>query len=167
MEKFAADMSGLLQETLERYRELKVLLETEKKYVTDMDVQSLWTSTERKKALARAIEDLIRRILGRAKNYTAHSKMDVRSFRVGDVVSDLPLKMEMKSKFKSLGLEIDTIKREIDLLARENKRYIHQYLSVIDGIFATINQRPNENHYSKQGQILAPNEPRRLLHAEV
>ena len=72
MEKIAGDMSGLLHETLELYRELKVLLDTEKDYITDMDVKSLWVSTERKKSLVRSIEDQINRILGRVKKHAAH-----------------------------------------------------------------------------------------------
>jgi len=167
MEKIAGDMSGLLHETLEKYRELKGILVTEKKIIIEMDVKKLWDSTDKKKTLVQSIESLITTILDRVKNYASHFEMDARSFRVKDVVSALPLRMKIKSKLKALGLKIDALKHEIALLAHENKRYIVEYLSVIDGIFSTVRQRPDQDQYSPYGRMLEPTETRRLIHTEV
>jgi uncharacterized protein YoxC len=167
MEKIAGDMSGLLHETLDLYQELKHLLETEKKYITDMDVEKLWTSTDKKKQIVGSIESLVNKILDRVKNYVSHFQMDVRSFRVREVVSALPLKMKIKSQLKQIGSRIDAVKQEISLLAHENKRYIVEYLSVIDGIFNTIKKKPDQDQYSQYGRILPSNETTRLFNAEV
>ncbi|MDD9303617.1 MAG: hypothetical protein HUK40_15255 [Desulfobacter sp.] len=167
MEKIADDMSGLLNETLGFYKELKVLLEAEKKYITDMDVQKLWDSTDRKKQIVESIESMIARILDRVKTYVSDFEMDVRSFRVREVVAVLPLKMRIKSGLKTIGLKIDGLKHEIGLMANENKRYILEYLSVIDGVFSTIKQRPDQDQYSSYGRILSSNETTRLINAEV
>ncbi|WDP87260.1 MAG: hypothetical protein HUN05_20785 [Desulfobacter sp.] len=167
MEKIADDMSGLLNETLGFYKELKVLLEAEKKYITDMDVQKLWDSTDRKKQIVESIESMIARILDRVKTYVSDFEMDVRSFRVREVVAVLPLKMRIKSGLKTIGLKIDGLKHEIGLMANENKRYILEYLSVIDGVFSTIKQRPDQDQYSSYGHILSSNETTRLINAEV
>lgn len=168
MEKIAVEMSGLLQETLGLYQDLKFVLVTEKEYIQTMDVKNLWESTDKKKRLAKSIEEIVLKMLGQAKQYAIHLDMTVKNFTVRDVVSALPLRMQVKSKLKSLGDRIDACKKEISLLAYENKRYLTEYLTVIDGIFNTIRQAPAMNQYSKNGQVYAPGQTTtRLIHAEV
>jgi flagellar biosynthesis/type III secretory pathway chaperone len=167
MEKIAGDMSGLLQETLDLYQDLKIVLVTEKQYIKQMDVKSLWDSTDQKKKLVRSIENVISKILNRAKQYAAHFEMSVQNFMVRDVVSALPLRMKVKSRLKSLGARIDACKKEISLLAYENKRYLVEYLSVIDGIFNTIRQSSGMDQYRQNGQVYSPGESTRIINAEV
>lgn len=167
MEKIAGDMSGLLQETLDLYQDLKSVLVSEKQYIKDMDVKSLWDSTDRKKKLVRSIEDVVLKILSQAKQYAAHFEMTVQNFVVRDVVSALPLRMKVKAGLKTLGARIDACKKEISLLAYENKRYLVEYLSVIDGIFTTIRQSSGTDQYRKNGQVYSPGETTRLINAEV
>jgi flagellar biosynthesis/type III secretory pathway chaperone len=168
MEKIAGDMSGLLQETLELYQDLKSVLVTEKQFIKEMDVKSLWVSTDRKKRLVQSIEEVISKILTQAKQHAVHLEMTVQNFMVRDVVSVLPLRMKVKSKLKSLGLRIDACKKEIALLAYENKRYLVEYLSVIDGIFSTIrHQASGMDQYAKNGQVYSPGEGTRIINAEV
>jgi hypothetical protein len=168
MEKIAGDMSGLLQETLDRYQDLKSLLVTEKTYIENMDVKQLWSAADQKKRLVQSIEEIVSKILSRASKYTAHFDMTVQNFTVGEVVSALPLRMKVKSQLKYIGNRIDACKKEISLLAYENKRYIVEYLSVIDGIFSTIRQTSaTENQYSQNGQIYSPGDNTRIINAEV
>ncbi len=168
MEKIAGDMSGLLQETLELYQDLKSVLVTEKQFIKEMDVQRLWASTDRKKKLVHSIEEAISKIIAQAKQHAAHLEMTVQNFMVRDLVSMLPLRMKVKSKLKGLGLRIDACKKEIALLAYENKRYLVEYLSVIDGIFNTIRQQASGmDQYAKNGRVYSPGEGTRLINAEV
>ncbi len=167
MEKIAGDMSGLLHDTLENYQELKIILVAEKKYIIDMDVDKLWASTDKKKSLVQSIEVLMETMLDRVRNHVSHFEMDLRSFNLRAVVSALPLKMKIKSQFNTLGLRIDALKEEIARLAHENKRYIVEYLGVIDGIFNTIQQVPARDQYSASGQVVANKEVTRLIHTEV
>lgn len=167
MEKIAGDMSGLLQETLGLYQDLKSVLVTEKSYIENMDVKQLWVSTDQKKKLVQSIEEIVSKILSQAKLYATHFDMTVKDFTVRDVVSVLPLRMKIKSQLKALGARIDACKNEISLLAYENKRFIVQYLSVIDGIFSTIHKANGQNQYSHTGQIYSPGETTRLINAEV
>ena len=167
MEKIAGDMSGLLEETLGLYQDLKSVLVTEKQYIKDMDVKNLWESTDRKKRLASALETVISKIITSAKQYAVHFEMSVGNFMVRDVVSVLPLRMKVKSQLKALGIRIDTCKKEISLLAYENKRYLMEYLSVIDGIFATIRQNSGMDQYSRSGRVYSPRENTSIINAEV
>jgi hypothetical protein len=127
----------------------------------------LWTSTEKKKQLVRSIEAVTLKILDTAKGYAAHVDMSVRNFKVREVVSALPLRIRVKSKLKALGQKIDACKKEISLLAYENKKYIVEYLSVVDGIFSTLRQGAGQDQYSKSGQIYQPDPPTRLINAQV
>ena len=167
MEKIADNISGLLEDTLDLYQELRHLLEAEKKYIVEMDVQKLWKATDKKKTLANSLETVIEKILGQAKQYASHLEMTVTSFQVREIVSALPLTMRVKSKLKSIGNKIDACKHEIFLLANENKRYISEYLSVIDGIFATVVRPPAQEQYSQSGRILSSNDQNCLINAEV
>jgi len=167
MEKIAGDMSGLLQETLKKYQDLKSLLEIEKKYITDMDLKKLWLSTEKKKALVSSIESIITKILGQVKHYISHLEMNIKSFRVWDLVAALPLRIKAKSKLKAIGLKIDTCKREIAVLVHDNKRYISEYLSVINGIFNTVGRPTGQDQYTRNGYMIPPRDNTSLINAEV
>ncbi len=167
MEKIAGNISGLLEDTLDLYQELRHLLEAEKEYIVEMDVQKMWKVTDKKKTLANSLEMVIEKILGQAKQYASHLEMTVTSFQVREVVSALPLTMRVKAKLKNLGNKIDACKHEIFLLAHENKRYITESLSVIDGIFSTVVHPPGQEQYSQYGQIVSPKDRTCLINAEV
>ncbi len=167
MEKIAGNISGLLEDTLGLYQELRHLLEAEKEYIVQMDVQKLWKATDKKKHLANSLETIIEKILGQAKQYASHLEMTVASFQVREVVSALPLTIRVKSKLKNLGNKIDACKHEIFLLANENKRYITESLSIIDGIFSTVVRPSGQEQYSQSGRILSSNNGTCLINAEV
>ena len=46
------------------------------------------------------------------------------------------------------------VKAELAALASENKRYINEYLSVINGIFTTITDSENREQYTNAGMVL-------------
>lgn len=167
MEKIADEMSGLLEQTLGLYQDLKSVLVTEKSYIERMDVKNLWATTDKKKRLVSDIEGVISKMLAQAKQHAIHLDMSVHTFKVREAISALPLRMKVKSQLKALGRQIDDCKKEITLLAYENKRFITEYLTVIDGVFSTLRQGTGLNQYSKSGQIYAPGETTRLINAEV
>jgi flagellar biosynthesis/type III secretory pathway chaperone len=167
MEKIAGDMSGLLQETLDLYQDLKSVLVTEKSHIEKMEVQNLWATTEKKKRLVQSIEDKVAKILEQLNGRTASFDMTVQNFKIREVIAALPLKIEVKSKLKTLANRIDACKKEITLMAYENKRFIVEYLSVIDGIFNTVRQGTGQKQYSQTGQVYASGENTRIINAEV
>ncbi len=167
MEKFTEKITGMLQNKLSLYRELRNVLEVEKKYIVEMDVEGLWDVTERKKQLVFTIEELIGMILLQFKSQLYQIDMDTDSFQVSKVINALPLSLRVKSELKKIGLSIADCKNEISRRAIENKRYITEYLTVIDGIFSTVVSITGKKQYSHSGHIIAVKEKHHLIDAEV
>jgi len=167
MEKFTEKITGLLQDKLSLYQDLRNVIESEKKYVVEMDVESLWTAVEQKKQLVSAIEQLIETILARFKEQLYQIDMDTGSFQMSKLIDALPLPLRAKSELKKIGLSIDACKNEISLMAIENKRYITEYLTVIDGIFSTVVSTTVKKQYSPSGHIIPGKETHHLFDAEV
>jgi flagellar biosynthesis/type III secretory pathway chaperone len=167
MEKFTEKISHLLQDKLSLYQELRNVLESEKKYVVEMDVDGLWAVTERKKQLVSTIETLIENILAQFKSQLYQIDMDADSFQVSTVINALPLSLRIKSELKKIGLSIKDCKNEISMMAIENKRYITEYLTVIDGIFSTVVNITGKKQYSYSGHILAGKEKHHFIDSEV
>lgn len=167
MEKIAGEFLKLFEETLDLYQDLKGLLGDEKKYIMEMDVKNLWAATEEKKSLALSIETQLARILERAKAYSSHLAMEVGSFKGREVVEALPLSIHHKFQLKKTLENIDACKEEIFVTAKGNKRYISEYLLVIDGIFSTVVGTSGQEQYSGSGTILPPKGEISLVNAEV
>ncbi|WP_022664686.1 flagellar export chaperone FlgN [Desulfospira joergensenii] len=162
MEKIAGTISDLFEEELGLYQTLQSVIEQEKAYVIDMDIDGLWASVDRKRELLEAIEKIRERIRSLSPD-TGGGK----GLSTSKIVKNLPLKIAEKSRLKTLGLAVDTCKKEITRLARENKKYITEYLSVIDGIFSTVVNLKNKDQYGNQGTISRPKDQPPLIQTKV
>ncbi len=167
MEKFTEKITQMLQDKLSLYQELRTVLDSEKKYVVEMDVDGLWAVTERKKQLVSTIETLIKNILAQLKSQLYQIDMDADSFQVSKIINALPLSLKIKSELKKIGFSINDCKNEISLMAIENKRYITEYLTVIDGVFSTVVNITGKKQYSYSGHILAGKEKHHFIDSEV
>ncbi|MCG8529313.1 MAG: flagellar protein FlgN, partial [Desulfovibrionales bacterium] len=55
MEDRVQVIEGMIRQKLELYRQLNTIMEKERDYIVDMDVDSLWKSSEEKKKISRRI----------------------------------------------------------------------------------------------------------------
>ncbi len=167
MEKFAYTLEKMFQEKLLVYRELKKIFEQEKKFITNMDVDSLWRMADGKNQMALEIESIRQQILCLLEKNKIPFNIDVKTFSVSRVIESLPLPEKSKSVFKKIKVELDNLKDDLAGLASENKRYTNEYLSVINGIFATITASKNREQYTNIGQVIKSEAPKNLIKAEV
>lgn len=167
MENFACAIENMLQEKLLLYQELKKIFEQEKKYIVDMNVDSLWETLERKKQLALEILGIRERIFSLFEEKKLSLNMQASAFSLSQVINSLPLPVKTKSGLKKVKVKLETLKKEITALASENKRYTNEYLSVIDGIFATIIGTENKKAYNNTGKVFTDNSVKTLLRVEV
>ncbi|MDA3788844.1 MAG: flagellar export chaperone FlgN [Desulfobacula sp.] len=167
MEKFTERITSMLREKLSLYQELRSLLGTEEKYIIEMDVAGLWAVTEQKKELAATLEKIIEEILELFKLQLLQTDIDTQSFQMSKVLGDLPISLEIKSELQKIVLAINACKEEISLLAIKNKRYVTEYLSVIDDIFSTVVNSTGKKQYSHSGHIIAGKDKHHLINAEV
>ena len=167
MEKFAYKIEKMFQKKLLLYKELKKVLEQEKNYITDIDVDSLWKMTDRKKQLASEIERIRGKILCIVEENNVPLNMELKTFSSSHIINRLPFSMKMKTDLKKVKVRLDMVKAELAGLASENKRYINEYLSVINGIFTTITGSENREQYTNAGMVLKDKAEKYLIRAEV
>ncbi len=158
MEKIA----GLFEEKLKLYTSLKDVVEQEKAYIVDMDLEGVWASVERKKELAGAIEE----IQGEIKALVPQGQART-GFSLSGMVDTLPLTLKEKSGLRKIGVGVDACKREISLIAQKNKQYLTEYLSVIDGIFSTVVNRSSLDQYGNSGGMRPSTDQAPLIEAKV
>lgn len=167
MEKFACEIEKLLQEKLLLYKELKKMIEQEKKHIVDMNVDSLWKITDRKKQIASEIVQIRERIVSLLEEKKIPLDMEATAFSLTQIINCLPLSEKIKSDFKQIKIKLEIVKEELSGLASENKRYTNEYLAVIKGIFATIRDTGNEEAYNNAGKVLTEGSQKTLIRVEV
>jgi hypothetical protein len=167
MEKIACEIEKLQIEKLVLYKELKKMFEQEKIHIVDMNVDSLWKTTNRKKQLASEIVQVRERIVSFFEEKKIPLDMEANAFCLSQIVNCLPLSNKIKSDLKKINIKLELVKKELSGLASENKRYTNEYLSVIKGIVATITDAGNKEAYNNAGKILTEGPRKTLLRVEV
>jgi hypothetical protein len=152
------NLSKILERKLDLYQSLIQLLEDEKKYIIAMDIDGLWDAVNKKNTLAAAIQSIKERLADQTSPGDGTIK---------HIISRAPLPLDQKSALKAHNCRIDACKREIAVQAAQNKQYLTQYLSVIDGVFSTVFDVATEKQYSHFGRV-SPAEARpNLIRTEV
>ena len=167
MEKIAYKMEDMLQEKLSLYEEILNLLDREKGYIVDMDLDSLWKITEEKQKLARAIESVKERILCLAEQQAVLHESKPGSFHIDGIINTLPVPKYSKSDLKKTKLELDALKEKVSEAAAENKAYVEEYLAVIQDVFSTATEKPQEQKYGSSGSVKQNPYTNHFIRAEV
>lgn len=167
MEKIADRIESLLQQKLALYQELQSILEEEKNHVVSMDVSSLWVTISKKKSLILRIEYIRQNIISLLGDTYSNLNTSFGSFDLLSTVKLLTVSPEKKGELKRTVFSINTCKKEITLRASENKNFINEHLTIIDGIFSTLWDGKDKNGYNPSGSVLKNGGKQRLIHAEV
>ncbi|MCF6248777.1 MAG: flagellar protein FlgN [Desulfobacula sp.] len=168
MEKFAYKIEQLLLEKLSLYKKMQSVLIKEKSSIVDMDVESLWDTTARKKSLTMSIEVIKQEIVCLFYKFYSGLEMDTESLQLSYVIKILNVSSQKRAELANIHLYIDTIKAEISMLASENSKFINETLEIINSVFSTIvGSSDNENEYSSSGALIKHDGKNRLINAEV
>ncbi|MBF0468294.1 MAG: flagellar export chaperone FlgN [Desulfamplus sp.] len=152
METLYYNIKNLLQKKLQIYSELVSLLEAETGYIVKMDVNSLWTASTRKRELASDIEKLRNSIVFLLDDkHIDHGIMDLQTFDMAHLVNILPISSREKADLEMLKIAIEGKKNELRHIASSNRRYIQEYLGVIDGVISTITGGSKQQSYARRG----------------
>ncbi len=167
MEKFADKIEQLLQKKLSLYEKIQNILLDEKAYIVDMNVDALWDTTSKKKSLSLSIEAIRHEITCLFNEFYSGLEMDTQAMKLSEVIKMLNVSSEKKSNLKKIVMAIDTLKDDIGMLASNNKNFISEYLSVIDGVFSTVLKRDNKKKYNNSGIVAQDSSNSLLINAEV
>lgn len=136
MESSAARIENLLNEKILLFQDLVEILKDEKKSIVDIDVDKLWAFSQKKQTIASGIEDIIRKIIEILDEAAIAHHMNVKTFSVSKMIERMgPGETDRLNK---LNLSLILIKKRVHSLAGENKKFITEYLGVMDELIGTI-----------------------------
>lgn len=167
MEKFTPEIEKKLNEKLFLYRELNDLLKEERDFIVKIDVDSLWKTAQEKRRISDRIQAIREEILSCMERQMGVENLDIHSFSLSMLIRTLPVSNDQKMRFRQIKLAIDAEKDELKQAAQDNKRYVREYLVVIDDIMAVAVDNSNQAQYSHTGVMPTTKSSNRLIHAEV
>ncbi len=167
MEILADTIENLLNNELVLYKELQSILEKEKRYIVDMDIDSLWKTVAQKQQIAMELESLNKKMVKLLKTRAVELSMDSSSLQLSDYIKKLPVSQKVKSKLRTIKLGLETYKKNVSILWLANKTYISESLAVINNIVSTVVDKVNKEQYNNCGNLLENKEKKRFISAEV
>lgn len=156
---FAYNIEKVLQKKLAIYTELTSLLESETNYIVKMDVNSLWSASTRKKELASDIEKVRNSIIFLLNEQEIEHGMDMRTFNLENLIKILPLSAKEKASLEMIKIAIEGKRNQIRQIASSNRKYIQDYLGVIDGVISTITGSSKNQSYGRRGLSVSTTAP--------
>ena len=167
MEILADTIEKLLNKELSLYKELYDLLEKEKLYVIDINIDYLWETIVRKKQIALELETLNKKMVKLLKIRAGELSVDSSSLKLSDYITKLPVSKKIKSKIRSIKLGLETYKKRVSSLALANKKYINESLVVLNDIVSTVVDSVSGKQYNNYGDFFNSNKKKNFINAEV
>ncbi len=167
MENFTPTIEQLLQEKLGLYRQLNDVMILEKQSIVEINVDALWKSNDEKQKIAKKIQTLRGKILSHMEKSYSFSDMDINSFSMTYLIRHIPLSSQDKSRLRKLKLAIEEQKNQLTQTALDNKKYVNEYMTVIDDIMSVAVDNSHNAQYTKVGSVPGSKTERCLIHAEV
>lgn len=166
METCADRIAPLINEKILLFQELVNVLKEEKKSITKIDVDALWGFSEKKQRVSKEIEEVRKKILDILSEEEIEHGMNPSTFHLNKV-------MDMISGYKNeqirhANAEIMLLKKEAGSLATDNKRYVQQYLGVLDEMIGAISNASDPPPvYGKNKYAMKKNRSSFMLNTEV
>ncbi|MFH2093680.1 MAG: flagellar export chaperone FlgN [Pseudomonadota bacterium] len=167
MEKFTENIETLLNKKLSLYQQMNDLLKQEREFIVNIDVGSLWKSSDQKRQIAEQIQAVKTQILAVLKSRFSIDDLDVKSFSISYLIRTIPVASELKKRFRQIKVAIDAQKDELKQVAINNKKYVQEYLMVIDDIMSVIVDNSKQAQYGHTGKMPTTKTSNCLFHAEV
>lgn len=167
MENFTPEIEKKLNEKLFLYRELNDLLKEERDSIVKIDVDSLWKTAQEKRRISDQIQTIREDILSLMERQMGVENLDINSFSLSMLIRTLPIPSDQKMRFRQIKLAIDAEKDELKQAAQDNKKYVQEYLMVIDDIMSVVVDNSKEAQYSHAGNLSGAKNSNCLIHAEV
>lgn len=167
MEKITPEIEKCFYEKLDLYQQLNQLLTEERQAIVNIDVETLWKNSDIKKNLAEKIQTIRRKLLDMVRNAYGINDMDIRSFSMSYFIRTIPLPQDEKKRLRKIKLTIENEKDQLTQSAIDNKKYVNEYLFVIDEIMSAAVDNSGNAQYTNNGRVPGSKTERCLIHAEV
>lgn len=167
MEKFTLEIEKLLESKLALYRQLNDVLKQEREFIVNIDVDSLWKSTAVKKELTESIQDIRKDIFAILEKEFGTGGLDVNTFSISYLIRIIQASEFQSQRLRKIKVAIDEQKDELKQSSDDNKKYVHEYLMVIDDIMSVVVDNSKEARYGQTGKVSDAKNSNCLIHAEV
>ena len=169
MEAFGLTIKTLFHEKIMLYRDLLDVLELEKKSITEIDIESLWEISNRKQQIASKIETIRNKILHSLKDAPASFDMHENDlndpYDISKILSVVP--SEIAQGLKQAHLTLISLKNDVQVFLSENKRFVGEYLSVLDELIGIITDSGNPGEVYGKDRYSGKLNANLILHREV
>ena len=118
------------------YNDLLEVLDWEKKSILNLDVDALWKISDQKKKLSIKIEAVRQSILNVLTDASIPHDMDLVSFQTSKVLGMMP--EPIRERLGKAHVTLVSLKNEIRGRLEENKRFVGEYLDVLDELIGII-----------------------------
>ena len=166
MENFADKVETFLDKQLELYGSLESVFETEKKQLTDMDVEGLWATVAAKKQILGQLTEINRSMMLLIQECGWYPDKEKEELSLSDFISHLPVPQNVKRHLKQIKSTIEHCRDKVFASAMANKHYVQESLLVINDIFTIAKDANSQKNYNVAGQIQNSNATR-LINTEV
>ena len=167
MEDFTLDIENMLEKKLVLYKQLNGLLKEEREFIVNIDIDSLWKTAELKKKTAAKIQDLKENIFLYLKTRFNLNDISITSFSISYLIRTIHLPESFKIKLKKIKLAIENEKNELAQVAFENKKYVQEYLCIIDDVMSVAVENSRHAQYDLSGTMPGTPNSNHLIHAQV
>ena len=142
MERPAQKIESLFQEKVMLYKDLVDILNQEKRTLMETNVDALWKISEQKQKVASRIENIRHSILSTLLEMGIEHEMSVAAFNIPAVIEYLSEAVEdsrdLTESLRKINVTLVTLKNQVQELASDNKRFVEEYLDVLDELISII-----------------------------
>lgn len=143
MESPVERIERLLNDKIFLFQELLDILKDEKKSIVDIDVDKLWAFSKKKQVVASKIEDIRKDILHVLDGAAIVHEMTLDTFSVAKIIELTGLNAH--APMNQLNVTLILLKKRVQAIAKENKKYVQDYLGVMDELIGTIADMGEKN----------------------
>ncbi len=165
MKAFGLTIETLFHEKILLYRDLLDVLEQEKKSITEIDIEGLWGISEKKQQIASKIDDIRKKIIHTLKAASPSPDVDEDQFEISRILSVVP--SEIAERLKKVHVTLVSLKNNIQVLLSENKRFVGEYLNVLDDLIGFITDSGSPGEIYGKDRCSGRLNSQLLLHREV
>ncbi len=136
MEKKMRGLEEIFENKIMLYQDLSIILEKEKECLPSGDIELLWSLSDKKHSIITQITEQRMKILGILCEAGISHDMNSTTFKLSRLLHLLP--PDTTNRLRQYNVPLMKIKDQINFMARENRRFVEEYLEVLDEMIGII-----------------------------
>ena len=160
------DIKALYLTKIELYEELADLLEQERKSLESADLEAMWKFSDQKQRISTRLVQIRNDILAALTRAGIRHHMNESTFHTPTVISLMP--KEPGRVLQKIHISLVMIKNKVHSLSQENKKFVTDYLGILDELIGIITNAGNPQPvYDNARHCRTGKKSNLLLHKEV